>query len=246
MDPDSDKTRIIRPNRATSQTPASTDNVDSDATRILTPTGHAAPPLVPPLSDQVNDPDETRILPRSSEVTDIPLVGGIGGGTGGGSGPLDGADNDSAKTKLVRRSSAQNKDLAARTPGGPGSSMADPVVGWLVVVDGPGQGSMVCIGEQDNRVGRSGGSDAPRVCLNFGDGGISRSNAFVIRYDPKKRRFKILPGEGANIVYLNDEDLDGPTALKPGDIIEVSETKLRFAPFCGEHFDWAETEEASE
>jgi len=123
--------------------------------------------------------------------------------------------------------------------------MADPVVGWLVVIEGPGQGSMICVGEQDNRVGRGGGSDTPRVCLNFGDGGIPRSNAFVLRYDPKKRRFKILPGEGANIVYLNDDDLDSPTTLKSGDIIEVSETKLRFAPFCGEDFDWADTEESA-
>ena len=117
------------------------------------------------------------------------------------------------------------------------------MVGWLVVIDGPGKGSMVCLGEQDNRVGRGGGSDGSRVCLNFGDGGISRSNAFVLRYDPKKRRFKILPGEGANIVYLNDEDLDSPKALKPRDVIEVSETKLCFIPFCGEEFDWADTEE---
>ncbi|MCP5536129.1 MAG: FHA domain-containing protein [Akkermansiaceae bacterium] len=243
MDPDSDKTRIIRSNKATPQPPAPSDQDDADATRILKPTGHAARPL----SDQVNDPDETRILPRAggaTPVTDIPLVGGLGD-----SPPAGGNDAtriiDSSKTKLVRRSSVQNQSVEAGPSGGPGSSMADPVVGWLVVIDGPGQGSMICIGEQDNRVGRGGGHDAPRVCLGFGDAGISRSNAFVIRYDPKKRRFKILPGEGANIVYLNDEDLDSPTALKPGDIIEVSETKLRFAPFCGNDFDWADVEAES-
>jgi pSer/pThr/pTyr-binding forkhead associated (FHA) protein len=72
--------------------------------------------------------------------------------------------------------------------------------------------------------------------------GISRSNAFTVRYDPKKRRFKILPGGGSNIVYLNDDDLDGPSLLQSGDIIEVSDTKLRFIPFCGEDFDWSDTE----
>jgi len=120
----------------------------------------------------------------------------------------------------------------------PGSSIDDPVTGWLVIVGGPGKGSQVAIGEQDNRVGRGGGDESPRVRLDFGDSGISRTNAFVLRYDPKKRRFKLLPGEGANIVYLNDEDLDGPTELKAGDIIELSNTKLRFTPFCGESFDW--------
>ena len=66
----------------------------------------------------------------------------------------------------------------------------------------------------------------------------------MLRYDPKKRRFKILPGEGTNIVYVNDNDLDSPTKLSAGDVIEVSETKLRFVPFCGEGFDWADTEPA--
>mgnify|MGYP006077092049 CR=1 FL=1 len=237
MDSDSDKTRLIRTNKTTPQPAASPDNNDPDATRILKPVERTAPSV----SDQVNDPDETRILPRSvnsSQVTDIPLDrSGVGGAS-------DATKIiDSSKTKLIRRSSSQNKSADAGVSGGPGSSMADPVVGWLVVIDGPGKGSMICIGEQDNRVGRGGGSDTPRVCLNFGDGGISRSNAFVLRYDPKKRRFKILPGEGANIVYLNDDDLDSPTTLKSGDVIEVSETKLRFAPFCGEGFDWADTEE---
>jgi hypothetical protein len=237
MDSDSDKTRLIRSNQTNPKPVGSPDNNSPDATRILKSTGVVPPPL----PQQANDPDATRILPRSANnpsVTDIPLTG-----TANGKDDDNTRIIDSSKTKLVRKSSPQNVSGGAGNLGGPGSSMEDPVVGWLVVVDGPGKGSMVCIGEQDNRIGRGGGGDVSRVCLNFGDGGISRGNAFVLRYDPKKRRFKILPGEGANIVYLNDEDLDSPKNLNSRDIIEVSETKLCFIPFCGEEFDWADTED---
>lgn len=86
------------------------------------------------------------------------------------------------------------------------------------------------------------GEETKAVMATAGGVGISRTNAFIVSYDPKRRRFKLLPGEGTNIVYLNEEDLDGPTELKAGDVIELSDTKLRFIPFCGESFDWEDTE----
>jgi hypothetical protein len=204
--------------------------MDSDKTRIIRPSSGQPTPT----STIGGDDDLTRILTRVSTVTDISLNPQVDESLGGST------NLDPSQTKLVRRSSSTS--TATGKSQGPGSSMDDPVVAWLVVVKGPGKGSMICLGEQDNRIGRGGVGETPRVCLNFGDEGISRTNAFVIRYDPKKRRFKILPGESANIVYLNDEDLDSPMALNLGDIIEVSKTKLRFVPFCGENFDWEDVE----
>lgn len=202
--------------------------VDPDATRILQPQVGGAPI---PASSEVDD-DATRLIHQPSQ----PLSNS----------PTSGDDSD--KTQLVRRSSSlKGAGDAVSDPSaasGPGTSMDDPVVGWLVIVSGPGKGSHVAVGEQDNHVGRGGGSESPRVQLDFGDRGISRSNAFVIRYDPKKRRFKILPGKGSNIIYLNDDDLDHPTEIKSGDVIEVSETKLRFVSFCGGDFDWADCDES--
>ena len=225
MDSDADKTRMIRRARPEQQqsgdAPADQGAPqDPDATRIIKPTG--TPPVLPSGQD---DDDATRLLNQPGQPAS---VGGV--------------DDDSDKTQLVRRSSAGKSapEEESSASAGPGTSTDDPVTGWLVVVSGPGKGNQVAVGEQDNHIGRS---DA-RVAIDFGDRGISRSNAFVLRYDPKKRRFKILPGEGTNIVYLNDDDLDGPTDLKAGDVIEVSETKLRFVPFCGEAFDWADTDGA--
>lgn len=225
MDSDADKTRMIRRARPAQEQGDQGAPVDPDATRIIKPVG--SPPAIPA---DGGDDDATRLLNQPGQTA--PVAGATG-------------SDDSDKTQLVRRSSAGKSAPSPASSGsaGPGSSIDDPVTGWLVVVSGPGKGKQVAVGEQDNHVGRGGGSDAPRVAIDFGDHGISRSNAFVLRYDPKKRRFKVLPGEGTNIVYLNEDDLDGPTELKAGDVIEVSETKLRFVPFCGEGFDWSDTED---
>ena len=57
-------------------------------------------------------------------------------------------------------------------------------------------------------------------------------------YNPKKKSFKILPGEGRGLVYLNSEEVDGPKDIGHGDMIELGQTSLMFVPLCGEDFDW--------
>ena len=151
---------------------------------------------------------------------------------------------DGERTQLIRRPVGASSRLStlSSTANGPGSSISDPVVGWLVVVAGPGKGQQVILGEQNNSVGRGGGSgEQPRVRLDFGDVGIARNNAFTIRYDPKKRRFKLLPGEGTNVVYHNEKDLDRPVILEMADVIEISKTQLLFIALCGPYFDWSDT-----
>ncbi|BDS06928.1 hypothetical protein NT6N_19680 [Oceaniferula spumae] len=220
---------------------------DSDKTRIIKRPGSVPPPvntnLTPPPvpSSSGDDPDATRILKPEERINRTESQQNVAGDDPTRILHPQGATEDSEKTQLLRRPSKRS-NAPAPVNTGPGSSADDPLTGWLVVISGPGTGTYVAVGEQDNRVGRGGGLDAPRVSLDFGDSGIPRSNAFIVRYDPKKRRFKILPGEGSNIVYLNDDDLDGPTEMNSGDIIEISETKLRFVPFCGEGFDWRDTE----
>lgn len=187
-----------------------------------------------PFVGRGGDDDATRIMANTgSDDNDATRL--MDSSEGVDSGQTAKMSGDPEKTKLVSRGSKRVES------GGPGSSADDPVTGWLVVVDGPGRGRAISVGEQDNRIGRGGGSPAPRVILNFGDQGVSRTNAFIVRYDPKKRRFKVLPGEGTNIVYLNGDDLDSPSTLKTGDMIEVSETTLRFVGFCEESFDWGVT-----
>ena len=120
------------------------------------------------------------------------------------------------------------------------SGMADPVVGWLVVVDGPGKGNPVRLGNGQNSIGR--GKDS-RVCLDFGDRQISRNDHAVLTYDPRSNRFYIRQGQGVNLVYIGEDPVLSPTPLLPGCRITLGETTLRFVAFCDGEFRWSDPAE---
>lgn len=110
----------------------------------------------------------------------------------------------------------------------------DPVVGWVVCIDGPSKGKDYRIKSERNFIGR----DRSMDIVITGDNGISRENHAVISYNPKNNGFRIFPGDGHGLVYLNDEEVYNPMELKSGDVIEMGQTKLKFIPLCGEEFAW--------
>lgn len=116
-------------------------------------------------------------------------------------------------------------------------SMDDPVVGWLVVVDGPGAGASLRLGSGQNSLGR--GQEA-RVKLDFGDSQISRSTHAIVTYDPKGNRFYLQQGTGTNLTYLNGEPVLAPTPLPSGSEILLGETTLRFVALCDDSFNWTD------
>jgi len=115
----------------------------------------------------------------------------------------------------------------------------DPVVGWLACVAGPSRGKSYTVRGGVNAIGRSERMDI----VITGDLKISGENHAKISYSDKHNRFNLLPGEGRNIVYLNDEEVFTPMPLKAYDLIDFGETKLLFVPLCGERFTW-KTEES--
>lgn len=117
--------------------------------------------------------------------------------------------------------------------------MDDPVVGWLVVVEGPGKGRAVPLGYGSNSIGR-GATD--RIKLDFGDEQISRSGHAVVTYDPRGRQYYVQHGGGTNLTYLGDQPVLAPTALPALSHISIGHTELRFVPLCGAEFDWQDTE----
>ena len=127
----------------------------------------------------------------------------------------------------------------AVSPSEPARPSEDPVVGWLVVVDGPGTGSAVQLGNGQNSIGRG---RTARTRLDFGDCQISRSTHAVVTYDPKGNRFYIQQGTGTNLTYLDDDPVLAPTPLVSGSRILLGETTLRFIAFCDESFTWADRE----
>ena len=112
-----------------------------------------------------------------------------------------------------------------------------PVVGWLVVIAGPGRGASVALSLGMNSVGR-GPDNAAQV--DFGDETISRDPHAFVTYDDETRMFHISHGGKTNIVRLNDAPVLHSETLKHGDTIRIGATSLRFVAFCGDDFDWSD------
>ena len=133
--------------------------------------------------------------------------------------------------------------IAPQAAGGPvrttfvrGAEMqSDPVVGWLVIVKGPGRGSFQPVFPGMNPIGRD---QSQRICLNYGDDTISRQEHAFITYDDEQRRFYLQHGGKANLIRVGDQPVLVPTELRPSDIIRIGKTTLRFVPLCGSEFSW--------
>ncbi|MCC7253312.1 FHA domain-containing protein [Hyphomicrobium sp.] len=136
-----------------------------------------------------------------------------------------------ARTTLVR-----GKQQVAR-----GAFEQDPVVGWLVVVGGPGIGQYRPIFEGNNSMGRGAGN---RIPIDFGDDAISTDEQAYIRYDSSERSFLFVPNLAkTNVVSLNEKRPTGAVELAQMDVITMGRTQLVFVPFCGPDFDWAALQE---
>ncbi len=116
--------------------------------------------------------------------------------------------------------------------------MTDPIVGWLVIVQGPGMGKSVNLGAGMNTLGRDEGE---RVSLNFGDTLISGNDHLRIIYDDANRTFFVAPGSGRNISRVNGQIIATTAQLENYALLELSKkTHVRFVAFCNEAFDWAD------
>lgn len=114
-------------------------------------------------------------------------------------------------------------------------AMADPTVGWLVVIDGPGKANVLRLGYGLNSIGRG---EADRVRVDFGDQQISREQHAVVTYDPKGKKFYVTHGKGTNLTYLDEQPVLAPMELAERAIISIGVTQLLFVSLCGESFDW--------
>lgn len=181
----------------------------------------------------------------------------MGGAAGGGGGQY--VQTPSDRTQVVG---------GQKTPGQLGGfdPMKDPVVGWLVIVEGVGKGQAVPLGYGQNTVGRG---DQARRRLSFGlnivlEGATQHFNVsnvernedpqvgrvhFIVTYDGRARRFYVQQSpESTNLTYIKggengEEPIMTPRELKPFDRVQAGATELMFVPLChrnadGTGFDW--------
>jgi hypothetical protein len=145
------------------------------------------------------------------------------------------SNTDRGQTVIVPGRDGATVMVPANAAGAQSSTPFDPVVGWLVVVAGPGRGQFRPIHYGQNAVGR--GQDL-RISIDFGDQRISReAHAFVV-YDEMQRKFFVRDNGKSNIVRLNGDAVLTPTQLRDRDTISIGETTLMFVPLCDQDFDW--------
>lgn len=137
--------------------------------------------------------------------------------------------------EAIRRRMEQEKDN--RTVGEFKRKLGyEPVVGWLVCVEGPEVGKDYRLFGRINSIGRAEGNDVVLAQEHT----VSQKNHVRLAYDAKHNNFQLIPGEGTNVTYLNDEPLYVPQKLNAYDVLEMGATKLIFVPLCNERFRWPE------
>ena len=116
----------------------------------------------------------------------------------------------------------------------------EPVVGWLVCVEGPHKGADFRLKTGKNFICRATNMDAALT----DDKSVSRDKHAIVLYEPKKHTFLVQPGEARELCYLNDDVVLSAQALKRNDVISVGDSKLMFFPCCDNVFNWDMTEES--
>lgn len=111
---------------------------------------------------------------------------------------------------------------------------SEPVVGWLVCIEGEHLGEDFRLKTGKNFIGRASNMDAALTK----DKSVSRDKHAIVLYEPKTHVFLVQPGEARELCYLNDQVVLAAQEIKRNDVITVGETKLMFFPCCDNTFNW--------
>lgn len=111
----------------------------------------------------------------------------------------------------------------------------EPVVGWLVVVKGPGRGASREIVTGRNSLGSGADED---IRIAFGDTAIAPHGHLYIVYDDEAREFVVEDGKQKVVVRLNGKLLTETMPIGNGDELRIGATTFRFVALCGPDFDW--------
>ena len=111
----------------------------------------------------------------------------------------------------------------------------EPVVGWLVCVEGSEFGRSFSLKAGKNFIGRN---SAANDIIIKGDQSISREKHAIIVYDPKSGNFHAQPGTSSELFYINNEVVLQVKPIKDRDVLTIGSTRLVFVPFCNDDFTW--------
>lgn len=116
---------------------------------------------------------------------------------------------------------------------------AEPVVGWLVCIEGDHYGESFQLKSGRNFIGRNVNMD---VALT-GDMSVSRERHAIVIYEPKAKCFIAQAGDARELFYLNDNVVLNNEMMKNYDVLSIGNEKLLFVGLCGPQFCWEDTKE---
>lgn len=186
-------------------------------------------PVAAPVADAHSEPSQSDVAAAEQENTLLEEIKKVA------------SDNDGktvgffSSGKSTASSSADDSDDSKSSAPEPANAPSEePVVGWLICIQGPNIGQCFNIYAGKNSLGRS---NTNKIIINK-DRSISRDKHSWIIYEPRKRDFFAQPGDSSGLTYVNEEVIMQPTKLEKKTIIEVGNTKLMLFPLCGEDFSW--------
>ncbi|MCD8347689.1 MAG: FHA domain-containing protein [Lachnospiraceae bacterium] len=130
-------------------------------------------------------------------------------------------------------SADENKTVGGSKENSLQAHQAQPIVGWLVCVEGNNYGKAFDLYCGKNFIGRSSEMD-----VSLDDKTVSRVKHAIIVYEPKERRYFAQPGDSHELFYRNETVVLSSTELNDRDTLTIGKTKLVFVPFCDQRFGW--------
>lgn len=112
----------------------------------------------------------------------------------------------------------------------------EPVVGWLVAIEGKHRGEDFRLKAGKNFIGR----DRTMDVVLENDKSVSRVKHAIFTYDPKGNMFIAHSGETHELTYFNGEVLLDSKVVRAYDKLSVGETTLMFIPLVSDNFSWDE------
>ncbi len=110
----------------------------------------------------------------------------------------------------------------------------NPVLGWLVCIQGGKRGKDFRLTQEKSYIGRAASND---ICLDF-DETISRDTTITITYVKEHQVFRLETLQSRNPVSVNEIPVVNELYLRDKDIISIGATELRLVCFCDTSFAW--------
>lgn len=111
--------------------------------------------------------------------------------------------------------------------------------GWLVTVREPDFGKVYPLRCGKNSIGRA---EAMDVAIR-NDQTVSRQEHAWIEYRRETKAFVVSTGRNRSLIYINDDPVFKPTAMRKNDILYVGDTELMLIPCCDEKFCWEDCQQ---